>query len=682
MIGIYEIGYIVEGVVALILIIGIVVTAVIKSRPVSIRVDEEVYADGEDGAPLFLPASEMGQAEPEIAAQPAHPIYNSAYDERQTILERPVQERYAQESYTQNYAQNYGQGYQQYPPAQGYAQGYNQNYGQGYAQNPPAQGYAQNYNQNYGQGYAQNPPAQGYAQNYNQNYGQGYAQNPPAQGYAQNYGQGYQQYPPVQRQMHERIILERTTQERRFMRDVQRVYVVEESVTLPARPLLPESAAEKVPARREPPLKLMSDEVIFVDDESKKAEQREENVYVVREEAADYDDMYEAAVEAEKQEDTFEFEAAEQVEEHITAEEAELLAEQGGKTPAKNYAEKVTQAAQEFEVEAAEEEEEFLPDGTEELFGSDQSEEEAYAPLNMDTDGTEELEIYDSYEEYEPRYKAGGGDYIQSAEEAEEAPFEFEAVERSEEFITEEQAQLYAEAGDDSSEEQPYAAGRYAEPEITEERGEYIVSEDTAEYDTTYRSPENEDEDVTGESAEYYLTNQPPEPDDPDGTMVRFSAAELSFEEAFSELSEEQRRFFSEILAYAMEKPNAEKKVTKNAVSVKSDRKPILKLKIRRNTTVASFRLENDLLREYRHNSASAIKLKETEINVVDEASKDTACGLVDLMIRQYEHQRQEMIERRKALRAAKRAEKAALKQREAELALVGTDAAEEDDSD
>lgn len=155
------------------------------------------------------------------------------------------------------------------------------------------------------------------------------------------------------------------------------------------------------------------------------------------------------------------------------------------------------------------------------------------------------------------------------------------------------------------------------------------------------------------------------EPDVADENTVRFQTAEKTFADAYAELSAEQKKFFSDILRYALSKPRAEQKMSKTGICVKSAGKVILKLKVRRKMTVALFRLENDRLRDYRRNTnnASAIRQKETEIYVQDESTKDTACGMVDLMLEQYAKERQEAKERRRALRAKRRAEQQVLKE-------------------
>lgn len=84
---------------------------------------------------------------------------------------------------------------------------------------------------------------------------------------------------------------------------------------------------------------------------------------------------------------------------------------------------------------------------------------------------------------------------------------------------------------------------------------------------------------------------------------------------------------------------------------------------------MAAFKLENDLLREYRRNSeaAGAFRLKETELYIESENALETACGMVDLMLQQYAREREEAIRRRRARQAARRAKKRAERLRAAQ---------------
>ena len=84
---------------------------------------------------------------------------------------------------------------------------------------------------------------------------------------------------------------------------------------------------------------------------------------------------------------------------------------------------------------------------------------------------------------------------------------------------------------------------------------------------------------------------------------------------------------------------------------------------------MAAFKLENDLLRDYRRNSEAegAFRQKETEIYVTDDNAMEAACGMVDLMLQQYAREREETIRRRRARQAARRAEKRAERERAAQ---------------
>ena len=221
--------------------------------------------------------------------------------------------------------------------------------------------------------------------------------------------------------------------------------------------------------------------------------------------------------------------------------------------------------------------------------------------------------------------------------------------------------------------EQPPAQEQYAAPA----QSAYGYAEQTYE-----QPPVQEQYAAPGQEADAASAqgDAPQGSDGHDDDLVSFRSVERTFEDAFAELSEEQKRYFSEIMAYALSKPKAEEKVTKGAVCVRSNKKLILKLKIRRKMTVASFKLENDLLRDYRHNigDASAIRMRETEIYVNDDSAKETAFGMIDLMLEQYERERQETLERRRLARAAKRAEQAA--DRAAEVAAAADAAAEDEE--
>ncbi len=141
--------------------------------------------------------------------------------------------------------------------------------------------------------------------------------------------------------------------------------------------------------------------------------------------------------------------------------------------------------------------------------------------------------------------------------------------------------------------------------------------------------------------------------------VVNFKVRDISFEEQINALSEKQRQYFNSILDYAMQKPGAEEQKLKNVICVRVNKKIILKLSIRRGVTLASFKLENELLRDYKRNTganASKIKQRETEVYVNNEHIIEAVYAMIDLMLEQYEKEHQEAIMRRRAQQAANRA--------------------------
>lgn len=140
---------------------------------------------------------------------------------------------------------------------------------------------------------------------------------------------------------------------------------------------------------------------------------------------------------------------------------------------------------------------------------------------------------------------------------------------------------------------------------------------------------------------------------------LKLQPNEMTLDEKLLTLSTDQHRFFTSILNYAMGKENAEGQQTKYFITVRAKKKTILKLSIRRDTTLASFKFENDLLKDYKRNAgsdASNIRQKETQILITDEGKMQTALRMIDLMLEQHELDRKAEKERKRALKAAKRA--------------------------
>lgn len=151
-----------------------------------------------------------------------------------------------------------------------------------------------------------------------------------------------------------------------------------------------------------------------------------------------------------------------------------------------------------------------------------------------------------------------------------------------------------------------------------------------------------------------------PEPqtsEDDDREQVVISANVRTFEEALDELEEDPRKLFDDVLNYALTKPDAVKVQRSNGLVVKQNGKQIVKLTVKRGNPVALFVLENDLLKDFRRNSDTPVKLKvrATEFVLRSEEDLPTAHMMVDLAVDQIQKDVEAAKERRKAARRAKR---------------------------
>lgn len=146
-------------------------------------------------------------------------------------------------------------------------------------------------------------------------------------------------------------------------------------------------------------------------------------------------------------------------------------------------------------------------------------------------------------------------------------------------------------------------------------------------------------------------------PEDDDREQVVISANVRTFEEALDELEEDPRKLFDDVLNYALTKPDAVKVQRSNGLVVKQNGKQIVKLTVKRGNPVALFVLENDLLKDFRRNSDTPVKLKvrATEFVLRSEEDLPTAHMMVDLAVDQIQKDVEAAKERRKAARRAKR---------------------------
>lgn len=129
----------------------------------------------------------------------------------------------------------------------------------------------------------------------------------------------------------------------------------------------------------------------------------------------------------------------------------------------------------------------------------------------------------------------------------------------------------------------------------------------------------------------------------------------LTFAEAYTLLTDEQRTFCDGLRAYARDESGAKEFPAKYHLSVGNGQKVIVKITIKNGICFAHFRLEDERLRSIRRSAAmdgAAIKIKETSIPVSDDAAFRAAKEMVDLRLVQLEEyielQKQRAAERRK----------------------------------
>ncbi|MBD5086266.1 MAG: hypothetical protein HDT32_02735, partial [Clostridiales bacterium] len=112
-------------------------------------------------------------------------------------------------------------------------------------------------------------------------------------------------------------------------------------------------------------------------------------------------------------------------------------------------------------------------------------------------------------------------------------------------------------------------------------------------------------------------------------------APRLTLDEAYAKLSATQKKIFDTLKAYAMSKDKCkEKKSTYFTVLGQSTVNPLVKLTIKKNTTVALFKMEDEYMKDIRRGASSdgtKVKVKETEVVVGDNQALATAKDMIDL---------------------------------------------------
>ena len=116
---------------------------------------------------------------------------------------------------------------------------------------------------------------------------------------------------------------------------------------------------------------------------------------------------------------------------------------------------------------------------------------------------------------------------------------------------------------------------------------------------------------------------------------AKTSAPRLTLDEAYEKLSGKQKKIFDTLKDYAMSKDKCkEKKSTYYILLGQSSVNPLVKLTIKKDTTVALFKMEDEYMKDIRRNATSdgtKVKVKETELVVGDAQALATAKEMIDL---------------------------------------------------
>ena len=131
----------------------------------------------------------------------------------------------------------------------------------------------------------------------------------------------------------------------------------------------------------------------------------------------------------------------------------------------------------------------------------------------------------------------------------------------------------------------------------------------------------------------------------------------LTLDEAYALLSKEQKKYFDGLRDYALTKYKCkEKKSTYFVVYGRTATNPLIKLTIKKDTTVALLKMEDEYMKDIRRDATgdgTKVKVKETEVIVSDKQAFETAKKMVDLRDDQIERY-QELLKEQRAMRSKK----------------------------
>ena len=148
--------------------------------------------------------------------------------------------------------------------------------------------------------------------------------------------------------------------------------------------------------------------------------------------------------------------------------------------------------------------------------------------------------------------------------------------------------------------------------------------------------------------------------EDDDKEQIVIEANVRTFDEAYDELDDEQKKLFNDVKDYALTKEGAALTELSSGVCVKKGSKQIVKLTVRRGNPVALFVIENEMIKDFRRNSDAPVKLKvkATELVLREDSDLEAAKAMVDVAVDQIEKDILAAKERRREARRLRRQRK------------------------
>ncbi|MDE6362433.1 MAG: hypothetical protein K2L53_05585, partial [Clostridia bacterium] len=131
----------------------------------------------------------------------------------------------------------------------------------------------------------------------------------------------------------------------------------------------------------------------------------------------------------------------------------------------------------------------------------------------------------------------------------------------------------------------------------------------------------------------------------------------LTLDEAYALLSKQQKKYFDSLREYALTKDKCkEKKSTYFILLGQSSVNPLIKLTIKKDTTVALFKMEDEYLKDIKRDATgegTKVKVKETEVIIGDAQACKIAKNMIDLREDQIERY-QELLREQRSMKSKK----------------------------